>query len=332
MFDKLSAPIKVSFDITHGCNLRCRHCRLEEPVSGAEELTSEEVKSLIDELSMMQIFILGLSGGEPFTREDFAELSAYACESDIAKIFISTNCTVINEGILKRLAGYRNKITFKVSIDGVGETHDTIRNREGVFDETVRGIRLLAEKGFSVHVTTTLMQCNFREVFEIVEFVKKSGAEEHRLIEVMPVGKAGEEAALSEEIRESIRSRIMSAAQSRAGRNYKLIVDIPFSEDNYGSFTCQAGRSECGILPDGTVVGCRLLPAISSGNVRDRGFMEIWNDSSAFKAFREFTAEKVKGNCSGCEYGALCRGGCRAYALAVHKDFYMPDPRCALAC
>ncbi|MBM3236817.1 SPASM domain-containing protein [Candidatus Poribacteria bacterium] len=72
------------------------------------------------------------------------------------------------------------------------------------------------------------------------------------------------------------------------------------------------------------------VPDITSGNIRNKGLGEIWNDAEAFRLFRELTPDKVKGNCSRCEYGESCRGGCRAYAMAVYGDFYMPDPRCPL--
>jgi mycofactocin biosynthetic radical S-adenosylmethionine protein MftC len=73
----LSAPIKVSYDITYQCNLSCRHCRISDDQKKDEELSFTEIQSLIDELSAMQVFIFGISGGEPFTRSDLADIIVY---------------------------------------------------------------------------------------------------------------------------------------------------------------------------------------------------------------------------------------------------------------
>lgn len=330
MFEHLSAPIKVSYDVTHQCNLQCQHCRVAKSGKPSEELSFAEVKRLIDELSAMKVFVLGISGGEPFTRRDFTSIAIYAARSDIGRIFLSTNCTLINENVLSELKIYRDKFIFKVSVDGIGDIHDKIRGMPGSFSMMVEGIKLAISLGFRVQVTTTLMHSNFRDFIEIIEFVKRLGVEKHRLIEIMPLGRASTSLVLSNEDRKSIWVIFKHNEERLLQPDFEVTLDMSFVELSPGNFTCRAGLSECGILPDGTVVGCRLLPDITSGNIRNKGFGEIWNDPKAFRLFRELTLDKVKGNCSCCEYGESCRGGCKAYAMSVHGDFYMPDPRCPL--
>jgi radical SAM protein with 4Fe4S-binding SPASM domain len=331
MFEHLSAPIKVSFDVTHQCNLHCRHCRIKENMDLSLELSFSEIKNLIDELSAMKVFILGFSGGEPFTRKDFTDIAVYAARSGIARIFISTNCSLINGDIISRLNDHRDKFVFKASIDGVGETHDKIRGQRGAFIKTNEAISLLRGVGFSVQVTTTLMKSNFRQFIQIIEFVKNLNVQKHRIIDIMPLGRANEDLVLSDQQRRICWSIFTQNKDNLTRPNCEVTLEMPFMEPLAGQFTCRAGRSECGIFPDGTVVGCRLLPDIIAGNIRDKSFRQIWNDAEAFGVFRKVTPDNIKGNCSSCEYGILCRGGCRAYAMAVNGDFYMPDPRCSLA-
>lgn len=327
----LSAPIKVSFDITHRCNLRCKHCRISESGSSTQELTCSEVKQLINELSEMKVFVVGISGGEPLFRTDFVDIATYAASSNIGRVIVSTNCTLINEDILKKLYGYQNKFIFRVSIDGIDRIHDEIRGTAGAFKQTVDGIKLLVDCRFRTQVTTTVMKSNLLYVTEIIEFVKTLGVEKHRFVDMLPLGKGDVDLALSDEDRRLLWLNFEQNKQTHQA-NTQIELEIPFTRQSMRDFTCRGGKSECGVLPDGTVVGCRLLPGIVCGNIRERRFSDIWNDAEAFEYFRELTVDKIKGNCLHCEYRSSCKGGCRAYAVAVQGDFYAPDSRCALVC
>jgi hypothetical protein len=63
---------------------------------------------------------------------------------------------------------------------------------------------------------------------------------------------------------------------------------------------------------------------LSSGNVRERDFKDIWSNSDLFNSLRK---PALKGKCKKCTFGLIC-GGCRARAYAVHKDYLAEDPWC----
>ena len=69
----LSAPIKVSVDITSRCNLSCAHCR-NEPGSAGDDLSPAELLGIVDDVAAMGVFRLGISGGEPFAHPHLAEV------------------------------------------------------------------------------------------------------------------------------------------------------------------------------------------------------------------------------------------------------------------
>jgi radical SAM protein with 4Fe4S-binding SPASM domain len=326
----LSAPIKVSYDVTYRCNLSCQHCRISDDHKKDDELSFTEIQSLIDELSAMQVFIFGISGGEPFTRSDLTDIITYSANSKIPRIFLSTNCTLLNDGVLTKLKIYKNKLVIKVSIDGISDTHDKIRGVIGAFDRAVESIKLALKLGFQVNVTTTLTKSNFNEIIDIIDSIKKLGAQKHRIISVMPLGRANNDLLLSDMDQAWVWSTFKNNKDNLINSNFSVTLDIPFMKQSYTEFTCRAGISECGIMPDGTVLGCRLMPELSSGNVKYRNFKEIWEDAESFKPFRSFTSDDIKGKCFNCEYKESCKGGCRAYAMSVYDDFYMPDPRCQL--
>ena len=73
---RLNVPLNVQLDLTYRCNERCVHCYLDHDDHG--EMTTAEIKHLLDEMADAGVFILTLSGGEIFLRKDFFELLEHA--------------------------------------------------------------------------------------------------------------------------------------------------------------------------------------------------------------------------------------------------------------
>ena len=72
----LGVPMSVHFDITYRCNERCVHCYLDHDDHG--EMTTAEIKRVLEELADAGTFFLTFSGGEVLMRRDFFELLEYA--------------------------------------------------------------------------------------------------------------------------------------------------------------------------------------------------------------------------------------------------------------
>lgn len=89
---------------------------------------------------------------------------------------------------------------------------------------------------------------------------------------------------------------------------------------------CIAGAHYCRVTPDGEVTACPYIEA-SEGSVRDRAFLDIWDNADGLRRLRD---PVLRGRCGACEYRALC-GGCRARPLAAGGDLMDEDPVCAHA-
>jgi radical SAM protein with 4Fe4S-binding SPASM domain len=88
---------------------------------------------------------------------------------------------------------------------------------------------------------------------------------------------------------------------------------------------CLAGNGFAFVSHVGDVCGCGFLP-LSVGNVRERGFSDLYAHAPLFQAFRD--PSRLGGDCGACEYRALC-GGCRARAYADTGDPLAEEPDCA---
>src|ERR1700745_691243 len=58
---KMNVPLSAHLDLTYRCNERCVHCYLDHHDHG--EMTTAEIKRLLEEMADAGVFILTFSGG-----------------------------------------------------------------------------------------------------------------------------------------------------------------------------------------------------------------------------------------------------------------------------
>src|SRR5439155_1738778 len=69
-------PLSVHVDLTMRCNERCIHCY--RVIERRPELTTEELKALLEDVARAGTLYLTFSGGEVFLRKDLFELIEHA--------------------------------------------------------------------------------------------------------------------------------------------------------------------------------------------------------------------------------------------------------------
>jgi MoaA/NifB/PqqE/SkfB family radical SAM enzyme len=170
MLNFLHAPAQVLLELTHKCNLKCRHCYL--PRRLAEELTLEELLELAHQLVEAGVLQVSIGGGEPLLR--FAELVELVkvLVSNGVDVVLATNGTLFGEEEARELrrAGLR---TVQFSLDGVGATHDAIRGVAGCFERVVEAVKLAKSMGFKVLVKTVAQRGNVGQLPELFKLLNK---------------------------------------------------------------------------------------------------------------------------------------------------------------
>ena len=149
-FKTLNYPSYVIFFVTARCNADCKMCFYKDNMlksRGAEnELTVEEYEKISRDIKLINI--LGISGGEPFIRDDLAEV--------VQVIYKNTSPLVIdlptNGYFTEKVLGQAEEILkycketvvdVQLSIDGPEKVHDEIRGLKGSFKkvkETYEGL------------------------------------------------------------------------------------------------------------------------------------------------------------------------------------------------
>jgi len=135
----LSQPSTFVIRITDRCPLRCRHCT-DWSADSTGELTTGQWSDILDDIARWPGSCHTiLTGGEPLQRDDLDQLARHATRRGLT-------CTVFTHGgnlgpaRVARLvdAGVR---CLRISLDGIGQTHDTFRGASGLYDAVLRNIR-----------------------------------------------------------------------------------------------------------------------------------------------------------------------------------------------
>jgi heme b synthase len=334
----------VAWEVTRTCNLSCVHCRaasLDEPYSG--ELTTDEAIRLIDDISTVSKPILILTGGEPLLRDDIFRIASYGNEKGF-RITMATNGTLVTSDIAKEMkkAGVQR---VSVSLDGATpESHDNFRQVKGAFDAAVKGIDVLKAHGIPFQINTTVTAVNREELPEIHRLAVSLGAVAHHIFLLVPTGRARDMAgqeippeAYEETLNWFYEQRNKTPLQLKATcapHYYRILRQRAHEKgekvtvETYGldamTRGCLAGTGFCFVSHIGDVQPCGYLEVIC-GNVREKPFHEIWENSDVFKKLRNLSL--YEGKCRSCEYIRVC-GGCRARAYEATGNFMAEEPLC----
>jgi AdoMet-dependent heme synthase len=331
----------ISWNVTRRCNLECTHCYLpatirnESPtLSSADELTTQEAFQLIDRVaSVNPEVMLILSGGEPLLREDIFELSTYASGKGMM-VVLGSNGLLVNEASA-RMMKQSGVSGISISLDSVDpEIHDAVRSCTGAWEKAVSAIKVCRKEGLSVQINTVVTGKNHDELPQLIAYARGLGAKVYSPFFLVCTGRGEEMTDLSPLQYEKVLS-LIAEAQGKHGdmmirtRCAPTVRRILYQKDpgsrllTLGAGRCLAGQSYCRITPEGDVTPCPYLP-LSTGNIREKDFGDIWQNSGIFSALRN---PELKGKCKTCTFKLLC-GGCRARAYAAHRDVLAEDPWC----
>ena len=168
--EKTGFPRGILFELTHRCNLRCRHCYVV-PEANKRELSTEEVKSIFEQLVEAGCLHVTLTGGEPLVREDILSLIDYARRIGLF-IHLFTNASLITPQIADRLAEFQ-LISLEISFHSLKrERFDWFTQVKGSFDRVMEAIKLLGERKQKLCLKINITKANFDEIEDLKQSVK----------------------------------------------------------------------------------------------------------------------------------------------------------------
>lgn len=317
----------VSWNVTNACNMFCDHCYREAGCKAEEELSTEEAKTLLEQIARAGFKIMIFSGGEPLIRPDILELVSYATSLGLRSVF-GTNGTLITLEMAQKLKD-AGAMGMGISLDSMDKKkHNEFRKFDGAWEGAVQGMRNCRAVGLPFQIHTTVMDWNNHELEAITDFAVAEGAVAHHFFFLVPTGRAKtiEAESLRAEQYEETLTRIMQK-QTEVDIELKPTCAPQFMRiaAQMGIKTrfrrgCLAGTAYCIISPRGKVQPCAYLN-MELGDVRETPFDEIWKNNEVLNTLRTL---EYKGGCGECEFKRAC-GGCRARAAYYHEGDYMAE-------
>jgi MoaA/NifB/PqqE/SkfB family radical SAM enzyme len=268
-------PDAMLLSPTMRCNLDCYGCYAA--AYSDEDLPYDIIDRLIMECNEMGIYLVLITGGEPFLRKDLFDLFEKYGETTFQ---IYTNASLIDEKMVERFVALGNVVPA-ISLEGLREETDARRGK-GQFDRIVRVMGWLKEAGifFAVSTTQTSKNTDVLTSDTFIDFLVEKGCILLWNFHYVPIGRNPDLSLMATpEQRDRMRERLI------VFRATKPMLFVDFWNDGCLTQGCiAAGRKYFHVNAHGDVEPC-VFCHFASDNIKGKSLSEALN-SSLFQEIR----------------------------------------------
>ncbi|MFE9995696.1 radical SAM protein [Streptomyces avermitilis] len=178
-------PSSICLRVTRRCNVACAFC--QAPPAARAELSVEEIAGLARFFAARAVRSLKLSGGEPTTRSDLAEIIETVGEADLKPVVITNGFYVSDETVA---AAHSHGGEFKFSIHRPSAENDRILRRAS-FAQIIENIDKVINAEVRLSINTVVTPGVVDSMRSMVDFACDVGAGKISFIPVVSRGRAG---------------------------------------------------------------------------------------------------------------------------------------------
>jgi radical SAM protein with 4Fe4S-binding SPASM domain len=294
-------PLSVQLDLTYRCNERCVHCYLDHDDHG--EMTTAEIKHLLDEMAEAGVFILTLSGGEIFLRKDFFEILEYARRTLLFCVKLKTNAILVREREAARLRDLGVE-SIQISIySHRPEVHDAITLVPGSLKRSLDAVKFLKAQGLRVVLANVLMVQNAQDYRGVRALAEELGVECTLDPTITPM-MDGDRGILSLNVDQTALREVFRDQELVGDVDEFCAIAAPADENSLAALPCSAGHTTAYVSPYGEVFPCVQFP-LPTGNVRTQRFLDIWRHSDQMNDVRSIRLKDLT-TCTSCSHVSNC--------------------------
>jgi len=268
------------------------------------------LKALDTIKSKSEYFIVVLTGGEPLLRNDIDFCGREIRARGVRWGMVTNGYLYDEKKHISLLNAGLGALT--ISLDGLENTHNWLRNKSDSFSKVDRAIELAANSSrLNFDVVTCVNSRNMHELPALYDYLMQKKVKAWRLFTIVPIGRAKDNPELF------LTDLQLKEMMDFISKKRKLkMMDVKFSCEGYvGSyestvrdqpFFCRAGINIGSVLIDGSISACPNIDrSFTQGNIYRDNFAEIWE--TKYQVFRDRNWTK-RGQCAECADYIDCQG------------------------
>jgi radical SAM protein with 4Fe4S-binding SPASM domain len=315
-------PLDAMIELTKLCSIKCSHCYIGDArwVKDPNEISTAELKELMDILHQKGTLWLCFTGGEALMRKDFREIWLYAKQKGFL-LTLFTNATLIDESLGDFLVQYP-PFNIEVSIYGATEkTYELVSQVKGSFRRFRHGLEVLRNRPqLKFLLKTVVMKENKEDLPLMRQLAEELGVEFKFDPVINPSvgkGKSGGLAPCASRMTQEEVIAVELGDDKRVKEEAQWIATAQAKPENAVRdeqlFGCSAGTNSIYLQADGKLQMCVLTGhrghKITKTESMEQAFTKTW------ASFGQARDEKLKPDspCRSCDIAYLC-SNCPGFA------------------
>jgi AdoMet-dependent heme synthase len=337
-------PLQVTWEMTQARGWKSAPARAAARApADRNQFSTAEGFHLVEEVAVMRVPLLALTGGDPLLRQDLFPIIEFASRRSVR-----TSLTLLPTPLLdaETIADLKASGLMRAGFWLHGSTaalDDAYWVVPGSHRRTLDIIGSCHEVQLAVQVNTIMARRNFHDVDPMIELLTRLDVALWNVFFLVPPSREQAGELLTAEEHEQIFAKLYAASKvvhfqikTTEGPHYQRYLLQQRARESRGHLTeadaitgapkgANDGQGFVFINHHGDVYPSRFLP-LSAGNVMTQSLAEVYSDSPLLVSLRD--SSRLKGKCGRCPVRTVC-GGSRARAYAMTGDLFAPDPCCA---
>ena len=306
--EAINSPDTIYLHVTKRCNLDCVYCYFSAGEPMEEELSTEEMLSVLRDVYLLNPRRVVFTGGEPLLRKDILKLVQALENMDKGlHLCLSTNGILINKENAEDLV--KNFDEIRISIDGFKEINDAIRG-EGTFEKAMKAFSHILNAGGDPVAFITVTSLNLPYLKKFMHFLLRNRILKIHISPLKLVGRA----------RDDKMSCDFEDTRRIVDEFWYETFGLRLKSERKETFNCGVGKFLT-VDPDGSVYPCHVLafPEFCIGNVRKQRLDLIYHNSSLMNKLRNLHFSEIA-QCAEC-FKELSREGTCLGVRAQERNF-----------
>lgn len=323
--------------VTNACNLHCAYCYIRKSDQSMDEATGRRAVDAVFRSARRQDFgsvYFKYAGGEATLNYGLVtRLHQYASElASVSGIGLSgvvlSNGIALTPGMIEHMRN--NGLRLMISLDGLGEVHDSQRsfiNGKGSFVQVARGIERAIAHGLPPDLSITVTGRNAAHLAEVVQF-----ALDHELRFNLCFYRENECSASSADLTNDQDRMIAGIKAAFAVIAQRLprqrLIDGMIDRSGFNGpheYACGAGQTYMVIDPEGNVARCQMeIEHPVTSIIENDPLSVIQLHAHGF----ENVSVQAKEGCRTCSWRYWCAGGCSLLTYRSHGRSDLLSPYC----